>query len=275
MRGAYHEQKKIPFQKKVYENELARLQLELIKLQSWIKQKKLKVIVVFEGRDAAGKGGTIKRITQALNPRVCKVVALPVPSERETSQWYFQRYITHFPSNGEMVIFDRSWYNRAGVEKVMNFCSEEEYQMFLRDCPRFEKLIIDSKIILIKYWFSVSQEEQEKRLQARNNDITKRWKLGSIDIASRDRWDEYSKAKDIMFERTDTDFSQWNVVEADIKKHARINCISHLLSMFEYQDLTQKPAKLPPVEKESKYKRTPYQNQKFVPDVASKLIKDS
>ena len=256
----------------MYEKELARLQLELIKLQSWVKQKNLKVVVVFEGRDAAGKGGTIKRITQALNPRVCKVVALPVPSERETSQWYFQRFVAHFPSNGEMVIFDRSWYNRAGVEKVMGFCTAEQHKRFLRDCPKFEKLIIDSEIILIKYWFSVSQEEQEKRLRARNNDVTKRWKLGTIDIASRDRWDEYSKAKDIMFEHTDTDFSPWYVVEADIKKHARINCISHLLSMFEYQDLTPEPKKLEPVKKKSSYIRPPYSSQKFVPDVASKLI---
>lgn len=267
--------KKNTISKKVYEKELERLQLELIKLQSWIKQKKLKVIVVFEGRDAAGKGGTIKRITQALNPRVCKVVALPVPSERETTQWYFQRYINHFPASGEMLLFDRSWYNRAGVEKVMGFCDEDQYQRFLRDCPRFEKLIIDSEIILIKYWFSVSQEEQEKRLQARNNDVTKRWKLGSIDIASRDRWDEYSKAKDVMLEYTDMDYAPWNIVEADIKKHARINCISHLLSMFEYQDLTPEPRKLNPVEKQSKYIRTPYTNQKFVPDVASKLIDKS
>ena len=260
--------------KKAYNKELKRLQLELIKLQSWIKTEKLKVIVIFEGRDAAGKGGTIKRITQALNPRVCKVAALPVPSERETTQWYFQRYISHFPAGGEMLILDRSWYNRAGVEKVMGFCTEEQYQRFLRDCPRFEKLLIDSGIILIKYWFSVSQEEQEKRLQARNDDVTKRWKLGSIDIASRDRWDEYSKAKDIMFMHTDTDFSPWHVVEADIKKHARINCISHLLSLFEYKDVTPKKAQLHSVDKKHAYERTPYKNQNFVPDVASKLIKD-
>ena len=258
--------------KETYEKELARLQVELVKLQSWVKQKKLKVVVVFEGRDAAGKGGTIKRITQALNPRVCKVVALPVPSEREMSQWYFQRFAAHFPAAGEMVFFDRSWYNRAGVEKVMGFCNEEQYRNFLRDCPRFEKLIIDSGVILIKYWFSVSRQEQEKRLQDRNNDITKRWKLGEIDIASRDKWDEYSKAKDVMFKHTDTDFSPWYVVEADIKKHARINCISHLLSRFQYQDLTPEPAVLHPVKAESDYERTPYSSQNFVPDVASKLI---
>ncbi len=265
------EKKKIS--NKVYEKELARLQLELIKLQSWIRQKKLKVIVIFEGRDAAGKGGTIKRITQALNPRTCRVAALPVPTERETTQWYFQRYISHFPAGGEMLIFDRSWYNRAGVEKVMEFCTDEQYKMFLRDCPRFEKLIIDSGIILIKYWFSVSQEEQEKRLQARNDDVTKRWKLGSIDIASRDKWDDYSEAKDVMFKFTDTDFSPWNVVEADIKKHARINCISHLLSQFDYEDVTPKKKDLHPVNKNHRYERTPYANQKFVPDVASRLIK--
>ena len=264
--------KKNVISKKVYEKELVRLQLELVKLQSWVKQKGLRVIVVFEGRDAAGKGGTIKRITQALNPRVCKVVALPVPSERETTQWYFQRFVAHYPAAGEMVIFDRSWYNRAGVEKVMGFCSEEQYERFLRDCPRFEKLLIDSGIILIKYWFSVSQQEQEKRLQERNSDVTKRWKLGEIDIASRDKWDEYSKAKDIMFEHTDTDFSPWYVVEADIKKHARINCISHLLSMFTYQDLTPEPKELHPVTKKSTYKRTHYSKQKLVPDVAAELI---
>ncbi len=266
--------KKNAISKKVYEKELERLQVELIKLQSWIKQKKLRVIVIFEGRDAAGKGGTIKRITQALSPRVCKVAALPVPTERETTQWYFQRYVSHFPAGGELLLFDRSWYNRAGVEKVMGFCTDDQYKRFLRDCPRFEKLLLDSGIILIKYWFSVSQEEQEKRLQARNNDVTKRWKLGSIDIASRDKWDDYSKAKDIMFEHTDTDFSPWNVVEADIKKHARINCISHLLSQFDYEDVTPKKKELHPVVRASNYQRTPYQNQKFVPDVASMLIKE-
>ena len=180
--------------KKMYKKEMRRLQLELVKLQSWIVKKKMKVIVVFEGRDAAGKGGTIKRIIKELNHRVCRVAALPVPSEREMSQWYFQRFVAHFPAGGEMVLFDRSWYNRAGVEKVMGFCNEQEYELFLRDCPRFEKLIIDSGIVLIKYWFSVSQDEQEKRLQDRNEDITKRWKLGSIDIAAREKWDEYSKS---------------------------------------------------------------------------------
>ena len=258
--------------KKAYKKELKRLQLELIKLQSWAEYKKLKIIVVFEGRDAAGKGGTIKRITKGLNHRFCTVAALPVPTEREKSQWYFQRYISHFPAEGEMVIFDRSWYNRAGVEKVMGFCDDDEYQMFLRDCPRFEKLLVDSGIILIKYWFSVSQKEQEKRLRERNEDVTKRWKLGSIDIASREKWDEYSKARDIMLKHTDTKDAPWHIVDADIKMHARLNCISHLLSMFDYKDETRKKIDLPDVPKH-KYSDVPYKKSRIVPDIASKLIK--
>ena len=258
--------------KKAYKKELKRLQLELIKLQSWAEYKKLKIIVVFEGRDAAGKGGTIKRITKGLNHRFCKVAALPVPSEREKSQWYFQRYISHFPAEGEMVIFDRSWYNRGGVEKVMGFCNEDEYEMFLRDCPRFEKLLVDSGIILIKYWFSVSQKEQEKRLRERNEDVTKRWKLGSIDIASREKWDEYSKARDVMLKHTDTKDSPWYIVDADIKMHARINCISHLLSQFEYKDETRKKVDLPDVPKHQ-YKDVPYKKSRIVPDIAAKLMK--
>jgi polyphosphate kinase 2 len=259
--------------KKAYKKELKRLQLELIKLQSWAEYKKLKIIVVFEGRDAAGKGGTIKRITKGLNHRFCTVAALPVPTEREKSQWYFQRYISHFPAEGEMVIFDRSWYNRAGVEKVMGFCDDDEYQMFLRDCPRFEKLLVDSGIILIKYWFSVSQKEQEKRLRERNEDVTKRWKLGSIDIASREKWDEYSKARDIMLEHTDTKDAPWYIVDADVKMHARLNCISHLLSMFDYKDETRKKIDLPDVPKH-KYKDVAYKKSRIVPDIASKLIKE-
>ena len=258
--------------KRVYRNEMANLQLELIKLQAWVKKQKLKVIVIFEGRDASGKGGTIKRITQSLNPRTCRVVALPIPTEREKTQWYYQRFIAQFPAAGEMILFDRSWYNRAGVEKVMGFCTNEEYEKFLIDCPAFEKLIIVSGIILIKYWFSVSRQEQEKRLQKRNDDPTKRWKLGPIDIASRDKWDIYSKAKDNMLEFTDTNISPWNIVEADIKRHARINCISHLLSMFEYQDLIPEPKNLPIISSGIEYKKLTYENQKFVPDAAAKLI---
>jgi len=230
---------------KVYEKELERLQIELIKLQEWIKENDKKVVVIFEGRDAAGKGGTIKRITQKLSHRICKVAALPTPTERERKQWYFQRYVEHLPACGEMVLFDRSWYNRAGVEKVMGFCSEEQYQHFLDECPKFEDLLISSGIILIKYWFSITQEEQLKRLNDRNEDITKRWKLGPVDLASLDKWDEYSKARDIMLQHTDTINSPWHVVKTDIKKHARINCISHLLKQFEYDDIAYPKIKMP------------------------------
>lgn len=265
--------KKNSLSKKAYEKELARLQIELIKLQEWIKARGLKVLVIFEGRDAAGKGGTIKRITQTLNPRSCRVVALPKPTERERTQWYFQRYITHLPAAGEMVIFDRSWYNRAGVEKVMGFCSDDEYQRFLEQCPIFEKLLIDAGIVLIKYWFSVSMEEQTKRFEDRNNDPTRRWKLSPVDLKAREKWEAYSKAKDIMQQYTDTDVSPWHVVEADIKKHARINCISHLLSCFDYQDLTPPPYHFKDVEPTHEYQRTPYQAQRFVPDIAQALHK--
>ncbi len=265
--------KKSKISKSDYKGELARLRVELIKLQGWIKAKKLKVIVIFEGRDAAGKSGTIKRITKRLNSRVCKVVALPVPNEREMAQWYFQRYVAQFPAEGEIALFDRSWYNRAGVEKVMGFCSEDQYERFLRDCPAFEKLLIDSGIILIKYWFSISRSEQEKRLNERNEDPTKRWKLGAIDIAARDKWDEYSIARDKMFECSDPEYSPWHIVEADIKKHARINCISHLLSMFDYQDLTPEKKDLTefPNMKDSEIT---YKHGKFLPDVAASFVKD-
>jgi polyphosphate kinase 2 len=207
--------------RKLYHDELYRLQIELVKLQEWIKQKRLKVVVLFEGRDAAGKGGVIKRITQRLNPRICNVVALHTPTERETTQWYFQRYVDHLPAAGEMVLFDRSWYNRAGVEKVMGFCTEEQYQEFLRSCPEFERMLIRSGIILVKYWFSVSDEEQERRFQARNTDPTKRWKLSPMDLESHTKWVEYSKAKDAMFAYTDIKQAPWYVVEADSKRRAR------------------------------------------------------
>lgn len=265
--------KKNVLSKKVYEKELTRLQVELVKLQAWIKAKGLKVVVIFEGRDAAGKGGTIKRITQSLNPRVCRVVALPIPTDREKTQWYFQRYITHLPAEGEMVLFDRSWYNRAGVEKVMGFCTDDEYKIFMEQCPIFEKLLIDAGIIIIKYWFSVSFKEQEKRFQDRNADPTKRWKLSPIDLEARGKWDEYSKAKDNMQKHTDTKFSPWYVVEADIKKHARINCIGHLLNSFDYKDLTPGPYDLKIRQPEIDYERTPYKNQNFVPDIAMKIVK--
>jgi polyphosphate kinase 2 len=250
-----------------YERELSRLQVELVKLQEWIKHKGLKVVVIFEGRDAAGKGGTISRIVQTLNPRICRVAALGTPTEREKTQWYFQRYVPHLPSAGEMVIFDRSWYNRAGVEKVMGFCNDDEYWEFLRSCPYFERLLIGSGITLIKYWFSVSPEEQEKRFQARINDPTKRWKLSPMDLKSRELWVEYSKAKDEMFVYTDTKVSPWYVVEADDKKKARLNCIQHLLSKIPYEDLTPAAFQLPPRPSDKGYVRPPMHEQTFVPDV--------
>jgi len=253
--------------KKVYEKELARLQIELVKLQEWIKYKKLKVVIIFEGRDAAGKGGVIKRITQSLNPRVCRVVALGTPTEREKTQWYFQRYVAHLPAAGEMVLFDRSWYNRAGVERVMGYCTEEEHKEFLRSCPEFERMLMRSGIILIKYWFSVSDEEQERRFQNRLIDATKRWKLSPMDLESRSRWVEYSKAKDEMFAYTDIKQAPWYVVEADDKKRARLNCITHLLKMIPYKDLTPEPIELPPRQDKIGYVRPPITDQTFVEEV--------
>jgi polyphosphate kinase 2 len=253
--------------KKFYKKELKKLQIELVKLQEWIKHEGLKVVIIFEGRDAAGKGGVIKRITQRLNPRVCRVVALGTPTEKEKTQWYFQRYVPHLPSAGEMVLFDRSWYNRAGVERVMGFCTEEEYREFLRSCPEFERMLIRSGIILIKYWFSVSDEEQERRFQARIEDPTKRWKLSPMDLESRARWVEYSKAKDEMFAHTDIKQAPWYVVEADDKKRARLNCIAHLLSLIPYKDLTPPPIKLPPRQKDKGYVRPPITEQNFVPQI--------
>jgi len=252
---------------KVYLRELRKLQVELVKLQEWVKAKGLKVVVIFEGRDAAGKGGTIKRITESLNPRIARVVALPAPTEREKTQWYFQRYVTHLPAAGEIVLFDRSWYNRAGVERVMGFCTEEEYREFLRSCPEFERMLVRSGIILIKYWFSVSDEEQEHRFQARIDDPTKRWKLSPMDMQSRARWVEYSRAKDEMFKYTDIKQSPWWVVNSDDKKRARLNCISHLLSQIPYQDLTPEPIELPPRQDDIGYVRPPFSDQTFVPEI--------
>ncbi len=252
--------------KKVYEKELIHMQLELVKLQEWIKEKKLKVVIIFEGRDAAGKGGVIKSITQSLNPRICRVVALGTPTEREKTQWYFQRYVQHLPAAGEMVLFDRSWYNRSGVEKVMEFCTMEEYKEFLRSCPEFERMLVRSGIQLIKYYFSVSDEEQEKRFQARIQDRSKRWKLSPMDLQSRSKWVEYSKAKDEMFNYTDIKQAPWYVVNADDKKKARLNCIAHLLSLIEYEDLTPEPIKLPPRQKNEDYIRPPISDQTFVPE---------
>lgn len=250
---------------KHYFNELTKLDIELIKLQEWVKAQKLRVIVVFEGRDAAGKGGVIKTISGCMNPRICRVVALGTPTEKEKTQWYFQRYVPHLPSGGEMVLFDRSWYNRAGVEKVMGFCTNDEYEEFLRSCPEFERMLIRSGVILIKYWFSVNEHEQEKRFQDRIKDPTKRWKISPMDIESRDKWVEYSMAKDKMFSFTDTKQSPWYVVEADDKKRARLNCISHLLSLIPYKDLTQKPFKLPPLKHDTAYVRPPKEEQTHVP----------
>jgi polyphosphate kinase 2 len=253
---------------KVYERELIRLQVELVKLQSWIKHKGLKIVVIFEGRDAAGKGGTIKRITESLNPRTCRVAALPKPTERQQTQWYFQRYAAHLPAAGEMVIMDRSWYNRAGVEQVMGFCSEEEYEEFMRSCPEFERMLVRSGILLVKYWFSVSDQEQERRFQSRLRDLTKRWKLSPMDLESRKKWLEYSKAKDVMFAHTDIKQAPWYVVNSDIKKHARLNCISHLLSLVDYQDLTPRHIDLSERPKPSiGYVRPPIDDQEFVPEV--------
>jgi len=251
---------------KFYMRELRKLQVELVKLQEWVKAKGLKVVVIFEGRDAAGKGGTIKRITESLNPRIARVVALPAPTEREKTQWYFQRYVTHLPAAGEIVLFDRSWYNRAGVERVMGFCTEEEYREFQRSCPEFERMLVRSGIILIKYWFSVSDEEQEHRFQARIDDPTKRWKLSPMDMESRARWVEYSRAKDEMFKYTDIKQAPWWVVNSDDKKRARLNCISHLLSQIPYQDLTPEPIALPPRQDDIGYVRPPFNDQTFVPE---------
>ncbi|SDY62535.1 polyphosphate kinase 2 [Tindallia californiensis] len=257
-------QKKL--KRKPYEKELIRLQEELVKLQEWIKHEGLKVVVIFEGRDAAGKGGVIKRITESLNPRICRVEALGTPTEREKTQWYFQRYVNRLPAAGEIVLFDRSWYNRAGVEKVMGFCSDEEHREFLRSCPEFERMLVRSGIILIKYWFSVSDEEQERRFQSRIEDPTKRWKLSPMDLESRKRWMEYSKAKDEMFAHTDIKQAPWYVVDADIKRHARLNTIRHLLGQIPYRDLTPEPIELPPRQDDMAYVRPPISDQTFVTD---------
>ncbi len=258
--------KKLP--RKFYEKELRKLQVELVKLQEWIKHEKLKVVVIFEGRDAAGKGGVIKRITERLNPRVVRVAALPAPTEREKTQWYFQRYVAHLPAGGEMVLFDRSWYNRAGVERVMGFCTDEEYWEFLRSAPHFERMLVRSGIILIKYWFSVSQEEQERRFQARARDPRKRWKLSPMDLKARELWEEYSKAKDEMFAYTDIKQAPWWVVNSDDKRRARLNTIHHLLSMIPYEDLTPDPIELPPRPvPRHRYVRPPMEYQNFVPEV--------
>ncbi len=263
----FQEDKPNKLNKKVYEKELRRLQIELVKLQEWVKQNGVRVVAVFEGRDAAGKGGVIKRITESLSPRIVRVVALPAPTERERTQWYFQRYVANLPAAGEIVLFDRSWYNRAGVERVMGFCTEDEYREFLRSCPEFERMLVRSGIILLKYWFSVSDEEQERRFQARIDDPTKRWKLSPMDLESRTRWVEYSRAKDEMFKYTDIKQAPWYVVNSDVKKRARLNCITHFLSLIPYKDLTPEPIELPPRQDDVGYVRPPMSDQTFVPEV--------
>ena len=247
-----------------YQKELRNLQVELVKLQEWVRTKGLRVAVLFEGRDGAGKGGAIKRITESLNPRICRVVALGAPTEREKTQWYFQRYAAHLPAAGEIVLFDRSWYNRAGVEHVMGFCSEPEYHEFLRSCPDFERMLVRSGLILIKYWFSVSEEEQERRFQDRIKDPAKRWKLSPMDLESRSRWVEYSMAKDEMFAHTDIRQAPWYVIDSDNKSLSRLNVIRHLLSIVPYEEVPSKALKLPPLDRR-KYVRPPREEQNHIP----------
>jgi polyphosphate kinase len=257
---------------KVYEKELLRLQVELVAMTDWIKREGARVALIFEGRDAAGKGGVIKRITQHLSPRVARVVALPAPTERERSQWYFQRYVEQLPAAGELAIFDRSWYNRAGVEHVMGFCTPDEYRRFLHQCPIFERMLVDDGIILIKYWFSVSDSEQERRFKARIDDPLKQWKLSPIDLEARSRWVDYSRAKDEMFVHTDIPEAPWHVVESDIKRNARINCISHLLSMVPSERLEKERIELPERQSDSGYVRPPRDFYTYVPDAAAGLM---
>jgi polyphosphate kinase len=250
---------------KFYEAALLDLQSELVKMQYWIKQTGYRMVMIFEGRDAAGKGGTIKRITEPLNPRGCRVVALGTPSDREKTQWYFQRYVEHLPAAGEIVCFDRSWYNRAGVEHVMGFCTQEQYQEFLQTCPQFEQMLVRSGIMLLKYWFSVSDDEQERRFQSRMTDPMRRWKLSPMDLESRDRWVDYSKAKDTMFAHTNIPEAPWFTVEADDKKRARLNCLRHVLSKIPYVDMTPAPLELTPRKSAEDYVRPPLNEQFFVP----------
>ena len=251
---------------KEYEKQLARLQVELVKMQYWAKHQGARIVMLFEGRDAAGKGGTIKRIAEPLNPRGFRVVALGTPSDREKTEWYFQRYVAHLPAAGEIVCFDRSWYNRAGVERVMDFCTDEQYQEFMQTCPEFERMLVRSGIILLKYWFSVSDEEQERRFQSRTLDPARRWKLSPMDLESRDRWVEYSQAKDAMFSHTNIPEAPWFTVEADDKKRARLNCISHFLSKIPYVDMLPEPLELSPRKSAPHdYVRSPLNEQFFVP----------
>ena len=258
--------------RKVYEKELLKLQVELVRMTEWVRREGARIVVIFEGRDAAGKGGVIKRITQHLSTRVARIVALPAPTEREQSEWYFQRYVAHLPAAGEIVLFDRSWYNRAGVEHVMGFCSPDEYRRFMHQCPIFERMLVDDGVILLKYWFSVSDPEQERRFKARIGDPLKHWKLSPMDLESRNRWVEYSRAKDEMFVHTDIPEAPWYVVESDIKRNARINCIAHLLSKvpYEYRELAR--IELPKRQDDSGYVRPPRDIYTAVPDVSAGLL---
>ena len=258
--------------KSAYEKELFRLQGELVKLQEWVRTEGARVVVVFEGRDAAGKGSTIKRVSEYLNPRLARIAALPAPTERERSQWYFQRYIEHFPAAGEIVLFDRSWYNRAGVERVMGFCSQQEYMRFLHQCPIFERLLIEDGILLRKYWFSVSDREQELRFRSRLQDPMRRWKLSPMDLESISRWEEYSRAKDEMFLHTDIPEAPWYVVESEDKRRARINMIAHLISTVPYHEVQRVPLDLPPRPPSTGYRRIPRDMQTPVPDHAETLV---
>src|SRR5690242_17407996 len=267
MAKAKHGRKPEKLTREQFEKELLKLQRELVIMQEYVRAKGLKIVVIFEGRDAAGKGGVIKRITERTSPRVCRVVALPAPTEREKTQWYFQRYVNHLPAGGEIVLFDRSWYNRAGVERVMGFATEAEYEEFMRSCPEFEHMMVRSGIQLIKYWFSVSDEEQERRFQARVHDPMRRWKLSPMDLESRARFGEYSRAKDEMFRYTDIKHAPWWVVEADDKRRARLNCVAHLLSLVDYKDITPPPLELPPRTEHEEYERPPLEEQHFVPHV--------
>ena len=256
----------------LYEQELFRLQAELVKMQEWVRAEGARIVVIFEGRDAAGKGGTISRVTQYLNPRVARITALPAPTERERSEWYFQRYVEHLPAAGEICLFDRSWYNRAGVEHVMGFCTKEEYSRFLHQCPIFERLLAEDGILLRKYWFSVSDEEQQRRFEARLDDPLRRWKLSPMDLQSIRHWEDYSRAKDEMFVHTDIPESPWHVVESDDKRRARINMIAHLLSSIPYHKVKLPALELPERPPSTGYQRTPKDLQSFVPDHAAELL---
>ncbi len=260
--------------RKPYEKELYRLQAELMKVQEWVRAEGARIVVIFEGRDAAGKGGTIKRVAQYLNPRVAQIAALPAPTEREKSQWYFQRYVEHLPSAGQVVLFDRSWYNRAGVEHVMGFCTKEEYHRFLHQCPIFERLLVEDGIMLRKYWFSVSDDEQERRFKARLGDPMRQWKLSPMDLESITRWEDYSRAKDEMFVHTDIPEAPWYVVESQDKRRARINMISHLLSTLPYHEVQRAPIKLPQRPPSQGYVRVPREMQTYVPDRAASFIRE-